>query len=570
MCKAEVMGNSTVFAESPRRGRARHTSVWGAALVAAWTTLSTSHTSAQPIGTPGAEPLTPASVALLAGRVDPGSIAKLRAAVTHESPTVRAIAARIAGIQRMGIVAPDLARALDTETDERAVVEQVRALLFIDSATWRETIERRFSATPPLALHAYVEWIVRNRPEMLADGMSEVFRGVPAVEVDRFSGLILAAIRQHPAMAERFLRGWLHIATGDAWRSVVDATGEAAREAEAAVLREALDVQNPDVRQETVWAIVSRLAHGQAVAPDVLAAALPRASAENAPVTWELVGREIVARIHRGVSTPDRAGFLKSEATRRRQDAMAASYLPQLTVSERSALREVLKDQMPEPTPAKRADPPKQPGTPTRAGTMPMRTVPIPWPGLLEDLLRQSNCTVTRPSRVGGFGLVFRPDGRPERADLARHELAPECDPVLGALARLTIAEATDTIVPGAMQTFALPLNEEYVGCATEVKQGGGPRPIASGKIEPPRKIRHVQPRYPAVAQQKLVQGVVVIEGTISRTGCMLSLVVLRSVHPLLDMEAIQTVSGWRFTPTLLGGEPVPVILTVTVNFKLE
>jgi protein TonB len=61
-----------------------------------------------------------------------------------------------------------------------------------------------------------------------------------------------------------------------------------------------------------------------------------------------------------------------------------------------------------------------------------------------------------------------------------------------------------------------------------------------------------------------------IAEGTISATGCVLSLAVLRSVHPLLDMEAIRAISAWRFTPTLLGGEPVPVIMTVTVNFKLE
>lgn len=45
---------------------------------------------------------------------------------------------------------------------------------------------------------------------------------------------------------------------------------------------------------------------------------------------------------------------------------------------------------------------------------------------------------------------------------------------------------------------------------------------------------------------------------------------VLRSVQLPLDLAALKAVSGWRFEPTLLDGEPVPVIMTVTVNFTLQ
>jgi protein TonB len=39
---------------------------------------------------------------------------------------------------------------------------------------------------------------------------------------------------------------------------------------------------------------------------------------------------------------------------------------------------------------------------------------------------------------------------------------------------------------------------------------------------------------------------------------------------PLLDDAAVAAVRQWRFTPALLNGEPVPVVMTVTVNFKLQ
>jgi periplasmic protein TonB len=43
----------------------------------------------------------------------------------------------------------------------------------------------------------------------------------------------------------------------------------------------------------------------------------------------------------------------------------------------------------------------------------------------------------------------------------------------------------------------------------------------------------------------------------------------LRSI-PLLDQAALEAVRQWEFTPTLLNGVPVPVIMTVTVNFTLK
>ena len=44
---------------------------------------------------------------------------------------------------------------------------------------------------------------------------------------------------------------------------------------------------------------------------------------------------------------------------------------------------------------------------------------------------------------------------------------------------------------------------------------------------------------------------------------------VLRSV-PLLDQAALDAVRQWQYTPTMLNGVPVPVIMTVTVTFTLS
>lgn len=89
------------------------------------------------------------------------------------------------------------------------------------------------------------------------------------------------------------------------------------------------------------------------------------------------------------------------------------------------------------------------------------------------------------------------------------------------------------------------------------------------GDIKEPKKIRHVAPVYPDVAQQARVQGVVILEAMIDGAGDVIDATVLRSV-PLLDQAALDAVRQWKFTPTLVNGAPVNVIMTVTVNFTLN
>ena len=94
------------------------------------------------------------------------------------------------------------------------------------------------------------------------------------------------------------------------------------------------------------------------------------------------------------------------------------------------------------------------------------------------------------------------------------------------------------------------------------------PLPVG-GRIKEPKKVRHVPPVYPAMAQQAHVQGIVIIEAIIGTDGHVKEARVLRS-KPLLDQAALEAVKQWVFTPSLLNGVPVPVIMTVTVNFTLR
>lgn len=89
------------------------------------------------------------------------------------------------------------------------------------------------------------------------------------------------------------------------------------------------------------------------------------------------------------------------------------------------------------------------------------------------------------------------------------------------------------------------------------------------GAIRPPQKIVHVAPEYPAIARASRTSGVVILEAVIAEDGRVRDVRILRSV-PLLDDAAMRAVMQWQFTPTLLNGQAVPVVMTVTIAFALN
>ncbi len=99
------------------------------------------------------------------------------------------------------------------------------------------------------------------------------------------------------------------------------------------------------------------------------------------------------------------------------------------------------------------------------------------------------------------------------------------------------------------------------------------PNPAApirpGGKVKPPDRVSYAKPDYPALAISARVSGSVIIEAILGADGVVRDARVLRSI-PLLDDAALRAVRQWRYTPTLLNGVPVAVIMTVTVTFTLD
>ncbi len=80
--------------------------------------------------------------------------------------------------------------------------------------------------------------------------------------------------------------------------------------------------------------------------------------------------------------------------------------------------------------------------------------------------------------------------------------------------------------------------------------------------------VKKVQPPYPPLARQARIQGVVLLQATISKAGDIEGLTLI-SGHPMLTQAAIEAVKQWKYKPYLLNGEPVEVETQIQVNFTL-
>ncbi len=80
--------------------------------------------------------------------------------------------------------------------------------------------------------------------------------------------------------------------------------------------------------------------------------------------------------------------------------------------------------------------------------------------------------------------------------------------------------------------------------------------------------IKKVQPIYPRNALAMRVEGSIELLATISKTGDITQVKVLRG-DSQLTKAATDAVKQWKYKPYLLNGEPVEIQTQVTINFKL-
>ena len=127
------------------------------------------------------------------------------------------------------------------------------------------------------------------------------------------------------------------------------------------------------------------------------------------------------------------------------------------------------------------------------------------------------------------------------------------------------------TLQVGDLQE-TITVSERRMAPPAAPSQPRGPLPVRiGGNIRAPRKELDVHPVYPVTMRQAGREGVVPIDAIIGRDGTVTSVRVLSAqVHPDFAIAAVDAVRQWRFSPTLLNGAPVEVVMTVSVRFSLS
>jgi TonB family protein len=136
---------------------------------------------------------------------------------------------------------------------------------------------------------------------------------------------------------------------------------------------------------------------------------------------------------------------------------------------------------------------------------------------------------------------------------------------VAGATARvdawLNIGQARESVTVRGRRT----------GSAPAPQTAAAPQRIrVGGNVQPMRLLRQVPAAYPPELQLAGVEGTVLVRAVISKEGAVTGPRVINSVDSRLAQAALDAVKQWQYSPTLLNGQPVETLTTISIEFELE
>ncbi|MFQ5778379.1 MAG: TonB family protein [Terriglobia bacterium] len=169
---------------------------------------------------------------------------------------------------------------------------------------------------------------------------------------------------------------------------------------------------------------------------------------------------------------------------------------------------------------------------------------------------------------------------RPKLKSLARTLMAPAVIPKQVA----EVVDAPDMEIEDGLDTLGVPggvPGGQPGGVLGSLLASALPPPVelpapalqkplrVGGQVREPRIVRHVNPVYPPIARTARIEGQVRIDATIDTNGRIVEMRVLHG-HPLLAKAAVEAVRQWVYEPTYLNNRPMPVLIVITVTFRLS
>lgn len=487
--------------------------------------------------------------------------------LTHADARIRLSAARALGVTNVKGASDALLEALSRERDVTVVGEMLQAIAIVAPDD------------DVLQVHAHLDRIGDARAAALLDGLAAARPALIARHLLSAAPLCSRSewvrpayarlVRTSPASGDAVDAGLLNSPEPNVLEGVLAGATDARRTLPPAIVHAGLRLPLSG-RLATVAYLATLYGSPARVAADaalrVTAAAIPAEADDTPEAEWV---RELERRwLGQDAATPLAATIASLPAEQWVRDTPRET-LAVLTADERASF--ISHFRLPEP--AARALMDVSPGEPAQDAPPSPAAVLTDAPAIMiEDVIRVAKC---RPQATDErFQSVrYRADRRPGALARDPQPWSPGCDRA----ARAAIAMAYGTPPRGDTDRtlVLLRLDDDFVACLADSQSvaktpaGTGVGVDASGVV-PPRKIQDRPPVYPDVAVRSRLQGVVGIEARIERSGCVSDARVVQGVHPYLDTAALQAVSRWRYTPTSLSGEPVPVLMTVHVNFSLR
>jgi periplasmic protein TonB len=120
----------------------------------------------------------------------------------------------------------------------------------------------------------------------------------------------------------------------------------------------------------------------------------------------------------------------------------------------------------------------------------------------------------------------------------------------------------------GALSAGENSLGANFAASSSQPAAPGAPVQIG-GDVRPARLITSIPPSYPALAKTQHVAGDVRVDALIDATGRVSTMKVV-SGPSLLHQAAMDALREWKYQPATLDGKPVPMHLTVTIQFRLQ
>ena len=498
--------------------------------------------------------LRPGTIARCLVHPGPEALALVAAGLGDPRADVRAAAARAALVLGLPAAAPDVSRALTVEGDVGAATEEVQALARLAGTDADPVLLDAAARLAPALAGSVADALARTRgwgalvlvPKLRAAGLKSLEPTLRIATLGNPEALVPVAAAA--------------VGAGDAatWRVLLQAALDARFAMPEGLLLASMTAPTRGVRQ----AVYEHLAELAAEKP--MSEAL-RAALESAPervddtepgvaFACELAGRAA------GATARGREDLLlRLEPEHRPAFAARPALLRLLTEGEAKTLARVF-GARPLPPPA------------SGVGESSIRLASGFPAGFAEDTMRASGCR-PGPGEAAAARITYRPDGRPQQVTLLHVPTAPGCQDAAAALFAASVAPSWRLPLLNASDVLVLKFGEEYLRCQDESVALPAGMEITGGTHKPtikdPKKIRNVSPVYPAAALRERVEGGVVLDATVAPSGCVREVRVV-SGHPSLSVAGLLAVAEWRYTPTLLDGRPVPILMRVTVVFRLR